>query len=136
MKSLFTIIALFCMTSAFAASSTNLVNGDKNLSQATGEIVSVKPFCPSIPGQMRCMAYGSNITIQVSLAGCVDRLGGYFTKFEVVDGKGTLYFSAINIANVKSETARCVSIPFETITVGVPFEGDIELVNLDFATKK
>lgn len=132
MKALLTLIALFFVQQVSANDTTVLQKGDLNLSAATGEITSVREICPKIPGRVSCMAYGSVVTVKVTLQGCLDRMGGYFTKFEHIDGKGVLYFGAINIFNKASMTARCVRAPSETVSIGVPFEGEIELVNMDY----
>lgn len=133
MKALLTLVAMLCMHSAMASDFTELKKGDTHLSQATGKITKISPICPRPrPGQVTCMAYGSTITVKVALQGCLDNFGGYFSKFEVIDGKGVLYFGAINIFNKASMTARCVAQPFELVKVMVPYEGEIELVNMDF----
>lgn len=132
MKAVLTLIAMICMHSAMASDVTVLQKGDMNLSQATGTITKVREICPAIPGRMRCMAYGSVVTVKIALNGCLDNLGGTFSKFEQIDGKGVLYFGAINIFNKASMTARCVAQPFKTVDLHVPFEGEIELVNMDF----
>lgn len=131
MKALITLLALFSAT-AFAETGTNLVKGDLSLSAAKGTIVSVSEICPYNPNGFSCMAVGSKVVINVGLHGCLDRLGGYSSKLEVVDGKGVLYFSALNIHNEKSQRVRCLKQPSETVTIHTSFEGEIELVNLDF----
>jgi hypothetical protein len=132
MKALITLLAMICMHSAMASDVTELKKGDMNLSQAFGTITNVREICPAIPGRMRCMAIGSVVTIKVNLHGCLDSLGGTFSKFEHIDGKGVIYFGALNIFNKASMTARCVAQPFKTVELHVPFEGEIELVNMDF----
>lgn len=132
MKAIITLIAMICMHSAMASDITKLQKGDTHLSQAFGKITNVREMCPSVPGRMRCMAIGSVVTIKVGLNGCLDNFGGYFSKFEHIDGKGVIYFSAINIFNKASMTARCVAQPFRTVELHVPFEGEIEIVNMDF----
>lgn len=132
MKTLFAILSLISLQTAFAQDVTELVKGDLAISQAEASIVSVKDICPSNRGGMTCLAYGSIVQINVGLNGCLDTYGGHFSKFEVVDGKGIIYFSAINIENVASKTARCLVRPFKTVQLSIPFEGQIELVNTDF----
>jgi hypothetical protein len=132
MKTILTILALICVQGAFAQNVTELGSDDLALSQAMGTIISNRSICPKIPGQISCMAIGSVLEIQVDLNGCLDHLGGHFEKFAVVDGKGILYFSAINVINEGSKTARCFTRPLEKITITTPFRGEIELVNLNF----
>lgn len=133
MKTLLTLIAFVCLTSeAFSQDQTNLQTGDMNLSKAEAKIVSIREICPRIPGRMTCMAIGSVVTVEVTLNGCLDRLGGHFAKFDFVNNKGILHFGAINIFNKASMTARCVKIPTKRIDLHVPFEGDIELVDMDY----
>lgn len=132
MKALITLIAMICMHSALATDITELKKGDSHLSAATAKITKVREMCPSIPGRMRCMAIGSVVTVKVMLNGCLDNFGGYFSKFEHIDGKGVIYFGGINIFNKASMTARCVAQPFKLVELHVPFEGQIELVNMDY----
>lgn len=134
MKTLLTLIAFVCMTSqAFAQDgTTDLKSGDMNLSKADAKIVAVREICPRVPGRMTCMAIGSVVTVEVTLNGCLDRLGGHFAKFDFANNKGTLHFGAINIFNKASMTARCVKIPTKRIELHVPFEGEIELVDMDY----
>ncbi|WP_408095883.1 hypothetical protein ACJVC5_12640 [Peredibacter sp. HCB2-198] len=133
MKTLLLILSLLISQSILAASKVPIKKGDLSISQAKGEILSVKEICPRIPGRVTCMAIGSVVEVEVALQGCMDRLGGYFTHFEVVDGKGKLYLSAVNISNEVSRRVMCVKAPTENITVHVPFEGEIELVNMKFS---
>lgn len=132
MKALLTLLALVFVQQVSAQEMTKLEKGDMALSQASAKITSVREICPKIPGRVSCMAIGSVITVKVGLNGCLDRLGGYFSKFEMIDGKGVLYFGAINIFNKASMAAFCVKQPTQNVTVHVPFEGEIELVNMDF----
>jgi hypothetical protein len=132
MKALFTLIAMICMHSAMANDITELKKGDTHLSQAIAKITNVREMCPSVPGRMRCMAVGSIVTVKVMLNGCLDNFGGYFSKTEMIDGKAVIYFGAINIFNKASMTARCVAQPFKLVELHVPFEGEFELVNMDF----
>lgn len=69
---------------------------------------------------------------KVSLNGCLDNFGGHFSKFELIDGKGVIYFGAINITNKASMTARCVAQPFKIVKLKIAHEGEFELVNMDF----
>jgi len=132
MKTLFIAMSLLCLQTAFAQDVTELVNGDLGISQADASIVSVRDICPPNPGGMTCMAYGSIVEVKVALNGCMDTFGGYFSKFEVIDGKGVLNLSAINITNEKSQFTRCLTRPFKMIQISVPFEGEIELVKTEF----
>lgn len=132
MKTLLTLIAFACMSSAAYSQSTDLQKGDMNLSKADAKILSIREICPVNPGGFSCMAVGSVVTVEVKLNGCLDRMGGYFSKFDVVNRKGVLYFGAINIFNKASMTARCVKIPTKRIDIHVPFEGNIELEEMDY----
>lgn len=121
------ILSFLFLFPVFAGEITPLEKGDRHLSTANAEIVSIKEICPSVPGRVRCMAYGSVVKVKVTMTGCLDRMGGYFHDFTVSEGKGILSFGAINIFNKASMTARCVRMPTETLTLNVPFEGDIEM---------
>lgn len=131
MKTLFVLLT-FLFVQTVSANTTALKSGDLSLSQAEAELISVKEICPKVPGRMSCMAIGSIATVKIKLNGCLDRLGGYFTNFEVVDGKGILSVGAINIFNKASMTARCVARPTKTVKIRLGYEGDIELVNVDY----
>lgn len=132
MKIIFALVCLLGLSSAFAQFSTPLNSGDLSLSQAHAEIEKIAKICPVTEDGMSCMAYGSVVSVKITLNGCVDRLGGYFSRFEEVNGKGVLHFGAINIFNKQSMLARCVKIPTQTVTLSVPFEGEIELVETPF----
>jgi hypothetical protein len=132
MKTIFTILALFCVHGAFAQNVTDLRTDDLALTAATGRIVSSRAICPKIPGQMSCMAMGSIVEVAVDLNGCLDHLGGHFEKVVVVNGKGMIYFSAVNVVNEGSKTARCFARPYEIVQISTPFSGPFELVNLDY----
>lgn len=132
MKALLTLVVMFCMHSAMASDITKLEKGDTHLSQATAKITKVRPICPAYNDRPRCMAVGSVVTVKVMLNGCLDNFGGYFSKSEFIDGKGVIYFGGINIFNKASMTARCVAQPFKLVELHVPFEGEIELVNMDY----
>jgi hypothetical protein len=136
MKTLMTLIALVSMQHALASGVTTLQSGDVALYQAPASIVSVRDICKKVPGQVHCQIYGSVVTVNMNVSGCVDHVGGYFSRFEHIDGKGVLYFGSVEIANKYSKTARCVMAPNKQVEIMVPFEGEIELVNLDFNTKK
>lgn len=132
MKVLFALVCFLSLGSAFAQHSTALKEGDLHLSGAKAEIKKIEVLCPALEGGMSCMAIGSILTIKVRLVGCADHMGGYFSKFEKVDGKGILYFSAINVFNKASTYTRCAQAPTATVKITVPFEGEIALVELPF----
>jgi hypothetical protein len=133
MKAFITLLALFSVQ-AFAE--TELESGDLKLSAAHAQIISVSPICPRTPGGISCMAIGSTIKVKVFLNGCLDRLGGYSSKVELVDGKAVLYFSAINIATEASEKVRCIQQASKMVSIYTTYEGPVELVNLDFTGAK
>lgn len=111
---------------------TSIQKKELGLSAAKARIVAVRPICASAAGRPGCMAYGSNVTVEVTLNGCLDSLGGYYSSFNVVDYKGTISFGAVNIPNIASQTARCSQANKKLINMTVPFEGDISLQNMDF----
>ncbi len=106
--------------------------GDVNFSMAHSNLVSVQQICPQIPGRINCQAFGSMAKIMVTMNGCLDKFGGYFSRFEVINGKGYLFFSAINIYNQESDDIRCLRAPTKLVSVSIPYEGEIELVPLEF----
>lgn len=118
MKVILLLITLLYMTSVSAREFTPLNTSDLSLSKASSELVNVEK---------------SVAVVRVTLIGCMDRFGGHVSRFEVINGRGVLYFSALNINNAASENVRCIRPPEEIIKINVPFEGDIELVNLDYA---
>ncbi len=133
MKKFLSLVVLVASHAAFADTFTPIQNGDMSLSGARAEIVSIQPRCPKVPGQMSCMAYGSQVRIKVTLRGCVDRLGGFFSSFDEIDRKPVLSFGAVNVTNRASMAARCVQAPVQFVDVYVPYEGrDIVLKPLHF----
>lgn len=132
MKTIFILMLLCSMSQAFADGVTELQNGDLSLSQASAKITNVREICPANPGGIRCMAVGSVVTVKVTLNGCLDRFGGHFSKLEVIGGKGYLFFSSVNIFNKASMVTRCVQAPTKIVQIHVPFEGEIELVNMEY----
>lgn len=138
MKALLLIVSLISFSSVFAQSSTDIKNGDLSLSQAASAVITnITPICPADPnGGPTCMAYGSVVTVKVTLNGCVDRLGGYFSHFEMIEGRATLKFGAVNIFNKTSMVARCIKIPTHFVKVNIPYEGEVQLVELPFTGTK
>jgi hypothetical protein len=132
MKAFIVLMTVLFVQSVSANGVTQLDKKDISISAAKGQITDISEMCPHIPGRVSCMAVGSTVTVKVSLGGCLDRFGGYFAKFVEVDGRGVLYFGALNIFNEGSRTARCVSAPFKNVKINVPYEGEIKLVNLDY----
>jgi hypothetical protein len=131
MKTFLTLLALVSFN-AFAQESTQLKDGDVSFSKAHAEIISVRLMCPKNPGGFSCMAIGSIIKVKVTLNGCLDTFGGYFSKFNVVNGKGVLSFGAINIANEDSMRVRCIAAPTKVVTITTSYQGKIQLESLEF----
>jgi len=111
MKFLLILVSLLSLNDAFAQGLTDLKNGDTSLSQAHAQIIEVKKVCEPNEYGASCRAYGSSVKIKVTMIGCIDHLGGTFSN---------------------SEVTRCVQAPSEIVTVSVPFEGQIELVQMNF----
>lgn len=118
--------------SSMAQEITPVGKGDVNFSMAQSELVSVQQICPQIPGRINCQAIGSVIKVMVTMNGCLDKFGGHFSRFEVINGKGYLFFSAVNIYNKDSDRIRCLRAPTRLISISVPYEGPVELLSLDF----
>jgi hypothetical protein len=133
MKTIFTLLALLSLQTVFAQDFTQIKTNEVNLSAAPARIVSVSPLCPHKTGQVSCMVVGSKVEVEVGLNSCVDGFGGYFSKFDYVDGKAILYFGAINLGNKQSSTVRCIQQATHIVSIYTPFEGEVELVNMDFA---
>ncbi|MFZ4715356.1 MAG: hypothetical protein ACOYL6_16655 [Bacteriovoracaceae bacterium] len=132
MKLFITLVTLIAVHNAFAMGFTPIEKNDLSITNAHAEIVSIQPLCPASPSGIKCMAYGSNVTIKVTLNGCVDRLGGYNFHFEDNHTEGVLYFGALNLRNKMSEITKCFEAPVKIISLVVPFEGKIELKALTF----
>lgn len=133
MRLLFLNIALFFSLSSFATSFTPLTEGDTQLFKADAKVLSIMPICKHHPGEIACMAVGSKVEIEVTLNGCLDRMGGYFSSFKVINEKGYLNFAALNIANKASLGSYCALLAnTEIVTIYVPYEGKIEFVNSNF----
>ena len=130
------LLFVFCLTPAFANGVIELKYSDTALAPASAKITNVRKLCPVLPGEVQCMAIGSIITVKVSLNGCLDRFGGYFSKFEVIENKGFLFLGVINILNQGSRFTRCTQAPSKILELHVPFEGDIQLVKTEFIGNK
>ncbi len=127
------LLSLALSLPAFAGMSAKLQKGDLHLSAANMEIVSTEEICPAPtePGQGSCMAYGTNVKIKITMTGCLDRLGGFFYDFKEEYGVGVIKLGAINIFNKASMTARCVRMPSKTVTLAIPYKGEIQLQSMD-----
>jgi hypothetical protein len=132
MKSLLLLALATVSLNSFANGVTPLKAGDKSISKAHSKIISVTSICPQSPVATTCAAFGSIVKIEVSLDGCIDRLGGSFSSFEEVNGTGVLTFAAINIFNKASLTAMCIQQNKQTVTVYVPYEGEITLKDMNY----
>jgi hypothetical protein len=132
MKNVFAMLVLVLTQAVFAAD-VALEKGDLRIYSAEAKVVSSQLICPIGDGGLRCMAYGTNVTVQVKMNGCVDRLIGHVAKFNMVDGQPVLQFRALGVFNEMSMRARCVRMPTETVTVSIPFEGEFAFEQMDFA---
>ncbi len=132
MKKLFILMSALFIQGALASEVTELKSGDLSLSPATAKITDVRAMCPTDTGGIRCMAFGSIVTVKITLGGCMDNFGGYFSKFEVKKNKGYLFIGAINIFNKASMVTRCVQAPTKLVKLHVPFEGSIKLVEMEY----
>lgn len=125
-------LVLFFASQAFADGVTELKDGDLRLSQAHAKITEVRELCPSNTGGIRCMALGSIVTVKVTMNGCLDHFGGHLSRFEVINNKGVLFFSSVNIFNEASMVTRCVEAPIKTVEIHIPFNGEVSLVNMEY----
>lgn len=133
---IFIAFALITLSSLSFAGNAPIKQGDISISGAEATIVDVTPICPARPGHISCMAEGSFVTVSIKLGGCLDRLAGYHHSFRVKNGKGILTFAATKIFNRASMTARCIRMPTAEVRIGIPFEGQIEIENLEFISEK
>jgi hypothetical protein len=121
------VIILFCMSSTILANSKNseiiFQENDSSIVQVLSKIISQKNFNNK-----------SEIEIEITLPGCLDRMAGYSYSFKEINGKGILFFSALSISNKASLTTRCFVANQKFVKVLVPFDGDIELKQLNFFT--
>ena len=134
MKTLFAVLVLVLAQAVFA-SDVALEKGDLRIYSAEAKVVSSKLICPLGNGGMRCMAYGMNVEVEVKMRGCVDRMIGHVANFLFVDGRPVLQFRAMGVFNEMSMRARCVKMPTETITVSIPFEGEVDFEQMEFVGK-
>lgn len=133
MKVLFLVLTMITFSqTSLAVGHTPFERGDGALSEAHGRIIQIRPACPKTPGRPSCMAIGSVVTIEITLKGCLDRLGGYFTSLSTIGPRNILNLAAINIHNEGSTRAYCVKLPTEIVEVHVPLNGRIELMNSEF----
>jgi hypothetical protein len=121
-------LSIFSLCS-FAEQFTLIGKGDASISKAESRMKSVKKIC--VYGE-DCAAFGSNVKIEVFLKGCVDRFGGYFSTFKIMNGRGVLSFGAINIFNTASLVTDCVQANTKEISIYVPYEGEIVLEDLNY----
>ncbi|HXH32086.1 MAG TPA: hypothetical protein VNJ01_14880 [Bacteriovoracaceae bacterium] len=133
MKLLLTLTVLLSSQLTFAQNFSPLTSGDLGLSAAKVDMLDVSQMCPRVPGQMSCMAFGSYVKVKVTLNGCKDRFGGFFSSFEEVNGKGVLSVAAININNKASLTTYCNRAPTKTVSVYVGYEGRIDLKEMSYS---
>lgn len=110
---------------AQAADSTSIKSGDQS-------IVSTKAKILSFSQNSENLVPGTNVEIQVTFSGCLDRLAGYNYSFKEIDGKGIIFFNALSLSNKASVLTSCFVANHKRITIFVPFEGDIELKTLNF----
>jgi hypothetical protein len=132
MYKLLILLGLFFTTQTFADGVTQLKDGDLRLSQADAKITDVREICPTNSGGIRCMALGSIVTIKVTMNGCLDSFGGYFSRFKVINNKGYLFFGSLNIFNEASMVTRCVQAPTKSLEIHIPFNGEVSLVNIEY----
>lgn len=140
MKTLLSLLALLAAAQVHA-NTTFIKEGDLSLSPASSKIISVKPICPTTPNGVSCMAYGSRVKILVTMNGCLDKFGGHVFKLQephrLNPSEGaTLNFTAFNISNEASLAALCVEAPTKIVEIFVPYEGRIDLLPMDYKTKK
>ena len=120
MKTLILTILLSLSSQTFAATNVKLQKGDRALSNITsGKVVrAVMKMNPNCPINALC-APATEVTIEVPLNGCVDRLGPVASKvqYNEVSGKYDITLSAVNIATKTSMVARCIKMPTAFIKV-------------------
>jgi hypothetical protein len=113
MKKVLTVLAMLAVVSSYATTTT-LKRDDMAITQTEARVVSVAPICPAGgPGEITCAAIGSMVTLKVRITGCLDRLGGYFHRFERQGNRPVLYFGALEVKSRKSLSAICPAVIVE-----------------------
>jgi len=129
------VVAMLSMMNlvAVAQDDSKITAGDEFISQVkSAKIINVQPICPATAGGLKCMAYGSQITIEVPLSGCMDRFAGYTYTLAQTDQGVVINFMALEFKNKKSIVTRCIMQPVHRLTFGIAHEGKIRLNNLVF----
>lgn len=109
-KGILSVVFFMLFANVSAQASVKLQKGDRFLSLIEGaKAIAVEDGCPE---GARCFAPSTNVTVELPLNGCLDRLGPVSYQ-EVIgrDGKVTLFVSAVNIANERSLVAMCSAMP-------------------------
>ena len=117
MKALIATIALAQASMAFASEGFKLPKDAGALVPLQGEIVSIRPICPSNPSGVSCLAVGSRITIKFVLPGCLDVLAPVQSMAAEIDDQTHIFISAQAVTRKASLSAFCIRANEQTATV-------------------
>lgn len=130
MKSLILLITL--IVTQFSIADTDFFNQTKldnfKMIDPTYEyelhfkIIKVAPACPSAgPGQLTCTAFGTLITLEAPLNGCLDDL--YYFNYDTYLYDSILHIQIDAKANFNKDSlaAQCIKMPTITKTLLVPY---------------
>lgn len=96
----------------------SLPEGTYGLSPITGKITKVEQR--RIPVGEAVTGSETRVTLQFTLAGCLDQLMPLVTHSEIKGQTVTFYITALNAHTKASQTARCFAIPQASTQVTVP----------------
>jgi hypothetical protein len=96
------------------------------------KVIKIAPVCPKTgPGQLTCTGYGTLITIEAPLNGCLDEL--YYFNYDSFIYNDSLHIQIDAKANFNKDslTALCIKIPTIIKTILVPYIGFKKAVKIE-----
>jgi|GEM_PF-1222176 len=96
----------------------SIPDGTVGLTPIAGKITAVEQR--RLPLGDAVMGSETRVTLQFNLAGCLDQVMPLVTHSEVQGRRVTLYVTALNAHNQRSQTARCIAMPQASSQVAVP----------------
>jgi hypothetical protein len=109
---------LLSFTASAQAQLFSIPDGTVGLTPIAGKITAVEQR--RVPLGDAIMGSETRVTLQFNLAGCLDQLMPLVTHSEVRGRRVTLYVTALNAHNQRSQTARCIAIPQASSQVAIP----------------
>lgn len=111
-------IGVFSFVAQANAQTFVLPPGTEAITAIAGKITAVEPR--RVPLGSATTGSETQITLQFTLAGCLDTLLPLLTQSEIKGQRATVYVTALNAHNQASKTARCVAIPQASAQIKIP----------------